>query len=272
MSKTDLNAKIINKAELGPGQFILRVAPVGWALPDFVAGQYSVLGLPGSAPRSIYSDPEDTPADPDKLIRRAYSISSSSVEKEYLEYYISLVRSGALTPRLFALNIGDPIWMSPKCVGMLTLEDIPTDTNVILIATGTGLAPYISMLRTMLQTVGINRKIAVIHGARHSWDLGYRSELEMMERLSDKFAYMPIISSPEEEHIPWKGLTGFVKDAWESKELKDAFDGHPDPENTHVYLCGNPLMIDMALEMLGAEGYTEHSRKQPGNIHLEKFW
>ena len=66
------------------------------------------------------------------MIRRAYSIASSSRIGEYMEFYIALVTSGALTPRLFDLSIGDPIWLSPKVTGMFTLEQVPAGKNLVM--------------------------------------------------------------------------------------------------------------------------------------------
>ncbi len=270
---TDYNAKVIGKMEFAPGNFILRVAPLDGALPPFIPGQYGVLGLYGSAPRSLMSDQEVPPAEPEKLIRRAYSIASSSTSKDYLEFYISMVRSGVLTPRLYNLQIGDKLWMGKKFVGMFTLEAVPQNANVILIATGTGLAPYMSMLRTLVtKNSGLNRKYAVIHGARHSWDLGYQAELQTLERISDNFSYIPVISSPEEELTKWSGAVGFVADVWKSKIISESWGSDPTPKDTHIYLCGNPLMIESAMKFLGEEKFVKHSKKEDGQIHLEEFW
>jgi ferredoxin--NADP+ reductase len=95
---SELNAIVVQRIEVSPGLVILRVVPEGWELPDFEPGQYAVLALPGSAPRTTISDPENKPSPPEKLIKRAYSIASSSKAKEYVEFYVSLVPSGQLTP------------------------------------------------------------------------------------------------------------------------------------------------------------------------------
>ena len=105
----ELNAVVTQKIEVAPDLIVLQVTPQKWELPEFEAGQFAVLGLPPQAPRAIWSDQEDEITNPDRLIRRAYSIASSSVVREYMEFYVTMVRSGALTPRLFALEIGDPI-------------------------------------------------------------------------------------------------------------------------------------------------------------------
>lgn len=271
MSEIALNAKIIQRTEITPGLLILRVAPEGWTLPDFVAGQFAVLGLPSSAPRSAASEAEPAPSDPNKFIRRAYSISSASHDREFLEFYVSLVRSGSLTPRLFALKIGDPVWLSPKMTGMFTMQDIPADQNLVLIATGTGLAPYMSMLRTHLDS-GNSRRFAVLHGAYHSWDLGYRNELFTMMRFCRNFAYLPIISHPQGEIVPWKGPSGFVQDLWKDGSIAKTWGFPPQPGNTHIFLCGHPGMIQDVTNLLHHEGFIDHTTKVPGQIHAEKYW
>jgi len=269
----ELNAKVIERMEFSPGSFILRVAPEGWELPDFKPGQYSVLGLFGSASRTAMADPESEDMEPGKLIMRAYSVASSSIATQYVEFYITLVRSGALTPRLYDLQIGDKVFLGKKFTGLMTLDSVPQDANVLLIATGTGLAPYMSMLRTMVESSGLNRRYAVIHGARHSWDLGYRGELETLSRVANNnFSYIPVISEPNEELVPWNGPTGFVEDVWRSGLLKALWQAPPTKDDSHVFLCGNPLMIESAIAFLGKEGFTEHTPRTPGQIHLERYW
>jgi ferredoxin--NADP+ reductase len=266
-----LNTIVAQRVEVGPSLMILRVVPDGWAVPDFNPGQYTVLGLPGSARRCELSLPEEAPAAADKLIKRAYSIASSSVAKEYMEFYVSLVTSGALTPRLFALRAGDRLWLSSKTTGMFTLDQAPASQHIVMIATGTGLAPYMSMLRTELVHGG-QRRIAVIHGARYSWELGYRAELMTMAHLCPSFTYIPCISRPADDKAPWTGPTGRVQTAWGSPLLERAWGFAPSPANAHIFLCGNPAMIDDMAVLLKGQGYNEHKPRAPGNIHCERYW
>lgn len=268
---TAYNAVVAQRVEVASGLAILRVVPRGWALTGFKAGQYTVLGLLGSAPRASLTDPEEPPSPPEKLIRRAYSIASSSVDSEFAEFYVTLVRSGALTPRLFALKPGDPLWLSPKVVGMFTLDRVPRGKDILLIATGTGIAPYMSMLRTHLADMG-SARVAVVHGARHSWDLGYRAELATMQRLCPNFRYVPILSGADEEPLRWMGCTGFINDHWAEGGLRKELGFSPDPEGTHIFLCGNPLMIEAMLPLLAAEGFKEQTPQRPGTVHLERYW
>lgn len=271
MDLPELNAVLAQKVEVAPGLIIIRIVPIGWHLPEFKPGQYIVLGLPPDAPRYLYSDPEPTPPRDDKLVRRAYSIASSSKEKQYVEFYVRLVTSGTLTPRLFAMSIGDRLWMSANTKGMFTMDEVPPEKNIILFATGTGVAPYMSMLRSnvILQE---KRNYTVVHGALNSWDLGYRSELLTIERLCHNFYYIPVISEPEREPIPWGGRTGFVQKIWQDHVLQEVWGFEPTPENTRIFLCGHPEMIRQMLELLAESGFKEHSKLEPGSIHMEKYW
>lgn len=269
---TALNAIVTQRIEVSPGLIILRVVPDGWELPDFEPGQFAVLGLPGSAPRFPFAELEDPPADPEKMIKRAYSIASSSVSRQYLELYVMIVRSGALTPRLFHLEVGNRLWLGPKFAGIFTLQEVPPDHHIVLISTGTGLAPYMSMMRSVF-TCGGPRHFAVVHGARHSWDLGYRSELHTYERLCPNFTYIPVISRPKDEAAPWQGFAGYVQDAWRAGLIAKTWGFAPEPASSHVFLCGNPGMVEAMMELLKESGYEQFSRRSgSGQVHMEKYW
>jgi len=117
----------------------------------------------------------------------------------------------------------------------------------------------------------LRRRFAVVHGACHSQDLGYHDELKALSLLSKEFDYLPILSHAHEEPIVWKGQEGFVQKLWIDGVIANAWGIKPGPDNSHVFLCGNPLMIDAMLEILQGEGFTKHSRKEPGQIHVETF-
>ena len=266
----ELNAVVTQRIDFTPGLMILRVAPDGWELPPFTAGQFSVLGLPASAPRVEHAGPEEPVPEPDAFIRRAYSIASASHEREYLEFYIALVTSGSLTPRLFALNVGDRVYLAPKATGMFTLDQVPADQNLIFVGTGTGLAPYISMIRTHVDAHE-PRRFFVLHGARNSWDLGYRTELFYLQRFAPNFTYIPIIGAPDKELVPWKGHVGYAQDLWKEGIVGKTWGFRPTPANSHIFLCGNPLMVEAMIRALGDEGFRVHSQQAPGQVHIEEF-
>lgn len=265
---TELNAIIKQVVQISPIMKVFKITP-DFDLPEFKPGQFVALSLPASAPKCPESEEDYEKMDDDKMIKRAYSIASSSKSTDSLEFYITLVKSGALTPRLFNLKVGDKVGVGKKIVGMFTMDQVDENMNTVLIATGTGVAPYMSMLRSD----ALKRKgnIAVIHGASNSWDLGYSSELEMLENLSERFTYIPTITEVEKEVTPWNKHTKFIQDMWRDGIMEEKWGFKPKPENTHIFLCGNPRMISDMNEALAEDGFTVHKRKNPGQIHIEEF-
>jgi ferredoxin/flavodoxin---NADP+ reductase len=263
------NATLTGREDVNPQLIIIRVQPDG-ELFSFKPGQFAVLGLLGREARVPEAGPEETILEPDKMIRRAYSIASSSVERRYLEFYVTLVASGELTPRLFALRHGSRLLLTPKASGFFTLDRVDPAKAVLLIATGTGLAPYMSMLRTML-IQETERKFVVLHGARYSWDLGYRAELESLARIRPNLIYLPSITRPAEDPH-FRGLTGRIQTLLAQGAVESAAGLALDPSKVDVFLCGNPEMIRLAKEWLGARGFVPDHGKQTGTIHVEEYW
>lgn len=268
MAENLLNSYVTSVIQVSPSMRIIRVKPDEWNFPPFKAGQFVVLGLYGAAERVAEATEEFNQQEPDKLIKRAYSIASSSTD-EYIEFYISIVRSGSLTSRLFNLEIGDRLYMSQKPTGMFTLDEVDENQNVILISTGTGVAPYMSMLRS--DALHRKGRIVVIQGASNSWDLGYFSELKLLDSMFPKFTYYPTITEPDKEPVGWSGDTRFVQNIWEDVSFQEKIGFMPKPENTHIFLCGNPRMIESMKELLEKQNFKNHSKKDPGQIHAEEF-
>ena len=246
-SKNLLNSTIISKIHITPDLAIFRIMPDA-GVSDFKAGQYVALGLHDK--------------NTNKLIKRAYSIGSSPENKEYLEFYIAIVANGELTSNLGSLKEGDRVYTAPKITGHFTLDPIPEDSPVIMIATGTGLAPFISMLKTgdLLKT----RKITLVHGVRHITDLAYREELLMLQSMYiQNLKYFCVVSRDEETDNIYKG---YVQSLIERDILQ------LDPTKDHVLMCGNPRMIEDVEKLLTPKGFIVHSKKTPGNLHFEKYW
>lgn len=180
------NAIVTPRLDIYPNLIIIRVAGGGWELPDFEPGQFTVPGLPWARPR-------DRRSDPGQLIREAYLIDTSSLVHEILELSINLVRSGVLNPRLFELKIGDRIWLSPKDTRAIKFIGVPEDMNFVLITTGTVLAPCMRILSTLLHC-GSSHFLAVIHGARRSWDFRSYSDLLPLQHLCDEYEFATTIN------------------------------------------------------------------------------
>ena len=164
-----LNATVVRRVDVTPELMILSVKPDG-GVPEFQPGQYVALGLFGAAERPTHFPAEREAHAPDKIIKRAYSIGSSPLTREYLEFYIAVVPDGGLTSRLALVREGDRVFLAPKITGTFTLEHVSAERNLVLVSTGTGLAPFMSMVRTP-STWTPGRRITVVHGVRHTHDL-----------------------------------------------------------------------------------------------------
>jgi ferredoxin--NADP+ reductase len=256
-----LNSTLVGRIEITPELLILQVRP-DTGVPDFKPGQYVALGLPGDAPRYAAAQPEKEPPAADKLIKRAYSIGSSPSQREHLEFYIAVVPDGVLTSRLAALQPGDRLFSQPKVTGTFTVDGVEPERNLVLVSTGTGLAPFMSMVRTdELWTP--ERRVTVVHGVRHATDFAYADELLSLQHAGRPLEYLPIASRAGAE---FAGRKGRVQKLFEEGILQ------PSPERDSVFLCGNPAMIEDLERYLSEQGFVLHSKKTPGNLHVEKYW
>jgi ferredoxin--NADP+ reductase len=207
--------------------------------------------------------------DPNRMIRRAYSIASESRADEYLEFYLTVVMSGELTPRLFNLKIKDRLYVGPKAVGVFTLAKAP-GKHILMIGTGTGLAPYMSMLRSELECNG-PRQFVVVHGARYSWDLGYRTELTGLARHCHNFHYMPVITRPSEDPT-WRGRSGYLQNLIASGEIEKETGLALTPDSFDIFLCGNPGMIETVIGWAEERGFVRDKGHDIGTLHTEEYW
>ncbi len=252
----ELNATLLERIDFNPELAVFRIRPDSGRIPDFEPGQYTTLGLP---------DPAAPPEKP-RLIRRAYSIASSPNQKDCMEFYIVLVKEGKLTPLLWQLKSGDKIFMDDRCKGNFTMEGVPDGVELVMISTGTGLAPYISMMRTYRPTKRWPKWI-IINGVRHAVDLGYKEELEAAAKEGD-VVYVPMVTRDPD----YPGVKGRVTSLLEDNRFEEVTGSRLDPQRCHVFLCGNPQMIIQMQEGLEKLGFKVHSKREPGNLHIEKYW
>jgi ferredoxin--NADP+ reductase len=267
MEDSKYNATVIGKILVTPDLMILRIRS-DEPRDNFEAGQYTVVGLYGSEPRSPNSASEEDPVADDKLILRPYSIASARTSTQEFEFYISQVKSGQLTPRLFALQPGDRLHLSTRIVGVFTLADTPHDADIVMVATGTGLAPYISFLRSHVAERP-QSKMAIIHGAAYPWDLGYYSELTFLAQTFANFFYLPTLTHADET---WTGYRYWIEQMLDEQVLEKVAGIEVDPDKTHFFLCGNPKMVENVSQYLSDRNYTRHTRRSPGSLHIEEFW
>jgi ferredoxin--NADP+ reductase len=213
---------------------------------SFTAGQYATIGI------AIDGD----------VIERPYSIVSSPHEP-FLEFFIELVPGGNFTPKLWELKVGSAILVRGRIVGQLILDT--TVTRHLMLATVTGVAPFVSILRTQQiereRGATSNHQFVVIHGASQSADFGiYCSELEKLSR-AGWLTYIPTVSRPWAEPS-WKGETGRIEDIMRKHADRLGFDH----SNSVAYACGHPQMIANVKEILGRARFHENQIKE------EKFF
>jgi ferredoxin--NADP+ reductase len=232
------SARIIERRDISKDLWAFRVDPGGEF--RYRSGQYATLGV----------------ETPEKHHERPYSIVSAPHEK-LLEFFFELVPHGQLTPRLFATRVGDQITLRKNGRGNFTLDRSGKFANHLLIATVTGVAPFVSYVRSLHQewkttTGGDPPRLFILEGASRSWELGYADELEGLAREVPWLTYVSTVSRPWEDE-KWSGETGRVDDV-----IRKYADGwNLTPGNTKVYLCGHPNMIENVRGMVGRRGWQE---------------
>ena len=307
----EYNATVASRVEVAPGLIIMRVVPdnlpfqfksgqyvvlglkaseprIDEAEPEApsvlptgavesirVGADFAVAAVIGGTPESQAAVDIQAAAvvraaaDTDRMVRRAYSIASESRADEFLEFYLTVVMSGELTPRLFNLKIKDRLHVGPKAVGVFTLDKAP-GKHILMIGTGTGLAPYMSMLRSELECNG-SRQFVIVHGARFSWDLGYRTELTGLARHCKNFHYIPVITRPKED-VTWQGRSGYLQNLIASGAIEEETGLPLTPDNFDIYLCGNPGMIETVIWWAEARGFVKDKGHDIGTLHTEEYW
>jgi ferredoxin--NADP+ reductase len=261
--------KITYRENLTPDLAIIRVQPAdGSAVPDFKAGQFVALGL------KLDSD--------EKITYRAYSLSSPPEEKKHFEFYIKWATEpvmGKFTSALFNMGKGDSLyWRKPA--GAFTIEDkkadgTPDTRRLVLVASGTGLAPFISYI-LHLKNIGSKRKIVLLHGAKYAQELGYRDMLEKMAATGDSnFKYLPTVSRPDHPLSQgWRGNTGRVEkllagDGRES-QLEKLVGEKVSPANSFFHICGYQGTIDSVVAILSPLGFvTNRNKRKDGSFDIK---
>ncbi|MES2364889.1 MAG: ferredoxin--NADP reductase [Pseudomonadota bacterium] len=195
-----------------------------------------------------------------KLIARAYSIVSTR-DDDHLEFLSIHVPDGPLTSQLVNVQPGDSVWVNSKTTGSLTLGHVLPGRNLYLLATGTGLAPFMSMIRDPA-TYEAYEKVILVHTVRNVAELAYKEELE--SRSSDKFHYVPTVTRE-----PFAN-SGRCSDLFVSGELFGNL-GLPtaDPEQDRVLICGNPEMNRQMTAHLRDTGWTMTNHSGIGNFSVE---
>jgi ferredoxin--NADP+ reductase len=180
-----------------------------------------------------------------------------------LEFYGIVVPEGPLSPRLEKLAPGDRLYVASNPAGFLVLSEVPDTETLWLISTGTGIAPYLSILRTEAPWARF-RNVVLVHAVRYGRELVYRDVIEKIPNLT----YVSFVS--REPHPG--SLSGRIPAAIRDGRLEAAAGVALDAASSHVMLCGNPQMLKDAAAALAERGMRKHRRRIPGHITVESFW
>jgi ferredoxin--NADP+ reductase len=241
-------AHVTKRADFAPDLWMIRIDPA--AEFRFAPGQYATLGIERDAQR----------------LERPYSIVSSPYEKE-LEFFLELVPQGDTTPPLYNLQPGDEVLVRKVAKGLFTFDTTQSGrTNHLLVSTVTGVAPFVSFVRTLFKDWQEGRfagdhKLFLLNGASRSWEFGYREELEDFAKQLPWFRCVFTVSRPGEDDT-WKDEVGRVDELIR----KYADQWGCTTANSVAYLCGHPEMVEHGKGILKRIGFGKENLKE------EAFW
>ncbi|MEX0797223.1 MAG: ferredoxin--NADP reductase [Acidimicrobiia bacterium] len=296
LRKENYNATISHIRAHNEELWVMKVKP-DKTIDGFVPGQYTTLALGYWEPRVDDAEEEIGVDQLRKLARRSYSVSSSIVDRDAgelvdansgdVEFYLVKLRPAeglipALTPRVFAKEEGDRIFMGGKFAGRYTLEGVEPDDKVVFLSTGTGEAPQNAMTAELLRS-GHRGPILNLVCVRYRDDLAYLPEQEIVQQKWKNYRY-EVLTTREPENLDNKV---YIQDLIRGDKVEDLLGGPLDPADTHVFLCGNPAMIGIpkweddnpifpepegVCELLHNRGFTIDHLKTKGNVHYEEYW
>lgn len=226
---------------------------------------------------SLRVDAEVAPFQAGQFTRLALDIDGERVGRDYsfinapgekpLEFYFIEVPGGLLTPRLAALEAGDAVWVAPQAAGFLTLAEVPDAKHLWLLSTHTGIAPFLSILKTGEPWQRFER-IVLVHAVRHADELAYGETIRSFaQQHGEQFRFVPFVSREETDFA----LRARIPEAIADGRLEARAGVALAPENSQVMLCGNPDMVRDTTEILLARGLKKNRRRDPGHITVESY-
>jgi ferredoxin--NADP+ reductase len=251
MSEAWLEGRVVENRRWTESLWSLRVEG---AAPGFQAGQFVRIAL------------DLREGDEASRVARAFSFVNPP-QDPVLEFYGVTVPEGPLSPRLAALRAGDRLYVARNPAGFLILSEVPQAESLWLISTGTGIAPFLSILRTEAPWQRF-RSVVLVHAVRYARERAYRGLIEgMLRERPGQLSYVSLVS----REAAADALAGRIPAAIADGRLERAA-GSVLGETSHVMLCGNPDMLRDAQAALAARGLRKHRRRTPGHISVESFW
>jgi ferredoxin--NADP+ reductase len=226
---------------------------------QFIPGQFARLGLMN----------EET----NKMIWRPYSVVSANYDEE-LEFYSIVVPDGEFTQRLKNLNIGDRLYIDKTNYGLLTTDRFEKGKHLWFLSTGTGLAPFISIMYDF-DVWEQYEKIILVHCARVKEELAYQELIHSFytheyyaELVKDKLIYVKVLTRENEG----ADIYGRITDLLVNHKLEELINIDINIEDSRIMICGNPQMVDDTRKILSERGLVVSKRGKPGNMAVENLW
>ena len=199
-------------------------------------------------------------------VARPYSFVNAPGDSP-LEFFYAIVDGGPLSPRLAKLDRGDKVFLASGAAGFLVLSEVPDADNLWLIATGTGVGPFVSILRTGTPWQRF-RRVTLVYAARHASELAYAEAIDALVLAhADQLSVVRITSRDEGGELKGR-IPALIADG----SLETAADCELTAAASQVMLCGNPDMVKDAIAMLALRGMKKHRRRNPGQITVENYW
>jgi len=253
MATNWVTAKVIENRELTDRHYALILDA---ELLPFQAGQFARLQV----------EAENDEGELEKFAN-PYSFINTPDEK-YAEVYFNTVPDGKVSNGLAELKPGDTLEIAQPCVGFFVLSQVPEVKHVWMLSTGTGIGPFLSMLKTEAPWQQFE-KIVLVHAVPYAEELCYSELIEQfLIKHSDKFQFIPIVSREDHEGALNGRIPSLIEDGSLEKFAKLAIN----KEDSHVMLCGNSGMLKDSKAILKERGMDRHLNHKPGHVSAEQYW
>ncbi len=242
-----IEGEVVENRQWNTRLFSLRIKV---ALPEYKAGQFVRVAL--------VIDGE--------VVARPYSLVNAPAEP-LLEIYFNIVADGPLTPRLANLSAGDHLLVADRASGFLTIDEVPECNHLWLIATGTGVGPFLAALKTAQPWQRFD-KVVLVYSVRTADELSYQEMIdEIRKQHAQQFCFVPCVT--RQAHTG--ALQQRIPAAISSGALEQLAGVALSASDSHVMMCGNADMIRDVSAVLEARGMRRHRRREPGHFSTEKY-
>ncbi len=220
-------------------------------LAPFQAGQFTKLAL----------------AVDGEMVGRPYSFVNAPAARPH-EFYYVVLPDHPLTPRLCKLEAGDAVYLAPQAAGFLTLAEVPVGEHLWLLASGTALGPFLSILGSEAPWRRFER-VVLVHAVRRAEELSYQERIgSLLARHAGQFVFVPVVSREASD----VALVGRIPKAIEDGRLETRAGIKLEAQASRVMVCGNPAMVADTVHALQRRGLKKHRRRDPGQISVENYW